>query len=304
MTVGELTKDLGIGKRFRHAEEIEQRARDARAKYRLKRLEREKRKLAGLLPPEDDDLASQVDADEAGETGGAAMAQLGASMESGAGQGVGYDVVDGQIVVHAASLVVDRHNQDMSNLEEVEENDFTNLVNSASFAKRVQAPGNWTDEDTEKFYRLLGMFGTDFETISRLFPGKNRRAIKLKFNKEERIRPNRVNAAMMVRGQKKVNIDIEEYKASQRQWQAKDTILEEHARLAEEHERDVARLREERRAAGLIDDGPAASAKTKATSSGQGNEEIEVIEEDADALGQRGEDMDVDMDAQPEDIEA
>lgn len=58
------------------------------------------------------------------------------------------------------------------------------VVNSASFAKRVQAPGNWTDEDTEKFYRLLGMFGTDFETISRLFPGKNRRAVKLKFNKE------------------------------------------------------------------------------------------------------------------------
>jgi len=58
------------------------------------------------------------------------------------------------------------------------------VVNSGSFAKRVQAPGNWTDDETEKFYRLLGMFGTDFETISRLFPGKNRRAIKLKFNKE------------------------------------------------------------------------------------------------------------------------
>ncbi|KAI0105501.1 hypothetical protein GGR51DRAFT_519589 [Nemania sp. FL0031] len=301
MTVGELTKDLGIGKRFRHADEIEQRAREARAKNKMKRLERQKRQL-GLLPPEDDEEASQADANENGETRGAAMAQLGASMESGASQGVGYDVVDGQIVVHAASLVVDRHNQDMSTLEEVEENDFTNLVTSASFAKRVQAPGNWTDEDTEKFYRLLGMFGTDFETISRLFPGKNRRAVKLKFNKEERLRPNRINAAMMVRGQKKVNIDIEEYKATQRQWQAKDTILEEHARLAEEHERDVARLREERRAAGLIDDEQAGGAKTKATNNNeQGNEEVEVIEEDADALGQGGQqNTDADMDAQPE----
>ncbi|KAI1128076.1 hypothetical protein F5Y10DRAFT_241507 [Nemania abortiva] len=306
MTVGELTKDLGIGKRFRHAEEIEQRAREARAKYRLKKLERDKRRL-GLLPPEDDDLESQADTNENGETGGAAMAQLGASMEAGAGQGVGYDVVDGQIVVHAASLVVDRHNQDMSNLEEVEENDFTNLVNSSSFAKRVQAPGNWTDEDTEKFYRLLRMFGTDFETISRLFPGKNRRAIKLKFNKEERLRPNRINAAMMVRGQKTVNIDIEEYKKTQRQWQTKDTILEENARLAEEHERDVARLREERRAAGLIDDDQASGAKTSAASNGQENEEVEVIEEDADALGQNGQEgqnTGIDMDAQPEGIQA
>ncbi|KAI0537316.1 hypothetical protein GGR58DRAFT_350926 [Xylaria digitata] len=304
MTVGELTKDLGIGKRFRHAEEIEQRAREARARNRLKRLEREKRKL-GLLAPEDEDEASQPGTpNENGETGGSAMAQLGASMESGAGQGVGYDVVDGQIVVHAASLVVDRHNRDMTNLEEVEENDFTNLVNSASFAKRIQAPGNWTDEETEKFYRLLGMFGTDFETISRLFPGKNRRAIKLKFNKEERLRPNRVNAAMMVRGQKKVNIDIEEYKASQRQWQAKDTILKEHARLAEEHEREVTRLREERRAAGLIDDneGRASSAKPKPNGSGQESGDFEVIEEDADALGQGSQDIDINMDAQPEGI--
>ncbi|KAI1312123.1 hypothetical protein F5Y03DRAFT_341424 [Xylaria venustula] len=302
MTVGELTKDLGIGKRFKHAEEIEQRAREARARNRLKRLEREKRKL-GLLDPEDEDSVSQRDTpDENGETRGAAMAQLGASMEAGAAQGVGYDVVDGQIVVHAASLVVDRHAQDMSTLEVVEENDFTNLVNSSSFAKRVQTPGNWTDEDTEKFYRLLGMFGTDFETISRLFPGKNRRAVKLKFNKEERLRPNRINAAMMVRGQKKVNIDIEEYKASQRQWQAKDKILEEQAKLAEEHEREVSRLREERRAAGLIDDDETrtSNANTNTNGNAQGNGDMEVIEEDADALGQGGQDADVDMEPQPE----
>ncbi|KAI1167450.1 hypothetical protein F5B18DRAFT_601826 [Nemania serpens] len=309
MTVGELTKDLGIGKRFKHADEIEQRAREARAKYRIRRLERQKQKL-GLLPPEDDGLELQPDIGENGESRGAAMAQLGASMDAGAGQGVGYDVVDGQIVVHAASLVVDRHNKDMSNLEVVEENDFTNLVNSASFAKRVQSPGNWTDEDTEKFYRLLGMFGTDFETISRLFPGKNRRAIKLKFNKEERLCPNRINAAMMVRGQKKVNIDIEEYKASQRQWQPKDMILEEQAKLAQEYALEVTRLRDERRAAGLIDDDDDSArtrnAGTNATGSeqGNGNGDIEVIEEDADALGQGGQGMDVDTGAQQEGIQA
>ncbi|KAI0527904.1 hypothetical protein F5B22DRAFT_582773 [Xylaria bambusicola] len=310
MTVGELTKDLGIGKRFRHAEEIEQRAREARAKNRLRRLEREKRKL-GLLGPEDEDSLSQPDTpNESGENRGAAMAQLGASMEAGAAQGVGYDVVDGQIVVHAASLVVDRHNRDMQNLEEVEENDFTNLVNSASFAKRVQAPGSWTDEETDKFYRLLRAFGTDFETISNMFPGKNRRAIKLKFNKEERLRPNRVNAAMMVRGQKKTTIDIDEYKASQRKWQAKDKILAEHAKFAEEKEAEVSRLREERRAAGLIDDDntttPGDNAnKTNENGNGQENGEYEVIEEDADAQGQggQGQDVDVNMDAQPEGVQ-
>ncbi|KAI1433176.1 hypothetical protein GGR50DRAFT_521328 [Xylaria sp. CBS 124048] len=281
MTVGELTKDLGIGKRFVHAEEIEQRAREARAKYRLKKLDREKIRQ-GLLSQEETD----PNATEGGASQGAALAQLGASMEAGASQSVGYDVVDGQIVVHAASLVVNRHNRDMSNLEEVEENDFTNLVNSASFSKRVQAPGSWPDEDTEKFYRLLGMFGTDFETISKLFPGKNRRAIKLKFNKEERLNPGRVNATMMVRGQKKVNIDIEEYKASQQQWQTKDKILAEHARLTEEHEREVARVREERRAAGLIDDDQPRPPANGNANGAQVSGEMEIIEEDADLLGQ------------------
>ena len=184
------------------------------------------------------------------------------------------------------------------------------MVNSASFAKRVQGPGNWTDEETEKFYRLLSMFGTDFETISNLFPGKNRRAIKLKFNKEERLRPNRINAAMMVRGQKKANIDIDEYKATQRQWQAKDKILEEHAKLAEEQEREVSRLREERRAAGLIDDDTPARTdgeRMNKNADGQENSGYEVIEEDADALGQGAQeeqDADVDMDAQPDGTQA
>jgi transcription factor TFIIIB component B'' len=115
---------------------------------------------------------------------------------------------------------------------------------------------------------------------------------------------------MMVRGQKKVNIDIEEYKATQRQWQDKEKILEEHARLVEEHEREVSRLREERRAAGLIDDDDNNNRKKDMTNgngnhNGRGNGDFEVIEEDADLLGQGGqEDMEVDTDAQPEGVQA
>ncbi|KAI1328404.1 hypothetical protein F5Y16DRAFT_368966 [Xylariaceae sp. FL0255] len=316
MTVGELTKDLGIGKPFKHAEEIEDRAREARAKYRLKKLERDKRRM-GLLPAMPAASAAE-EPDAADENGsrGAALAEMGAAaMDSGAGQGVGYDVVDGQIVVHAASLIVNRHNQDMSNLEVVEENEFTNLINSASFSKKPTGANFWTDEDTEKFYRLLGMFGTDFETISNLFPDKTRRAIKLKFNKEERLRPNRVNAAMMVRGEKRVGIDLEAYKATQEQWQTKDKILAEHAKLAEEHEREIEQLRQERQAAGLIDDDGMPTAKASAAgkkgkesaapgdNGGDGGDEMEVIEEDADQMPEEQveeQDPDVDMDQEDE----
>lgn len=124
---------------------------------------------------------------------------------------------------------------------------------------------------------------------------------------QERLRPNRINAAMMVRGQKKVNIDIEEYKATQRQWQAKDKILAEHAQLAQEHEREVARLREERRAAGLIDDDDddrTRNKDTNTTTGGQGDEGTVVIEEDADVLGQGGHGTDGDMDAHLSNTEA
>lgn len=112
----------------------------------------------------------------------------------------------------------------------------------------------------------------------------------------------------MVRGQKKVNIDIEEYKATQRKWQDKDKILEEHARLAEEHEREVTRLRDERRAAGLLDDDDDNNTgKNKRTNNNEGNarqngDEFEVIEEDADQEQQ--ENTNVDVDAQPEGIQA
>lgn len=138
----------------------------------------------------------------------------------------------------------------------------------------------------EKFYRLLKMFGTDFESISAMFPEKTRRAVKLKFNREENLRPKRINAAVMVRGEKKVDIDIEEYKAHQTEWQESDKIMAEHAKLVEEHNEDIRRLKEERRAAGLMDEDddeqPANGQEGQADgAAAEETIEEEVIEEDA-----------------------
>ncbi|KAI0603164.1 hypothetical protein F4775DRAFT_587687 [Biscogniauxia sp. FL1348] len=260
--VGELTKDLGIGKRFKHAEAIEERARQARAAYRMKKLEREKRKL-GLLPEGEKDSESRAGTPAEGSVNqdGSETAAPGRSAGAGAtasGQGVGYEVIDGQIIINSQSLVVDRHaaHQDMSTMETVEEDDFTNLTTSSSYRResRRTGPNIWDDEETEKFYRLLKMFGTDFETIAAMFPGRSRRAIKLKFNREEVLRPRRLNAAIMVRGEKKVGIDIDEYKASQARWQTSDKILADHAKLVEEHNEHLKQLRDERIAAGLMDE--------------------------------------------------
>lgn len=259
MKMADLTKDLGIGKRFKHAEAIEERARQAREKFRQKRLAKQ-RQIMGIPP--DGEEASRASTPAEGEENGRESAiararNLGASVDAGA-QSVGYEVVDGQIIINQESLVVDRHaaHRDMSSLETVEEDEFSHLTTSASFRRESRRTGanHWTDEDTERFYRLLSMFGTDFETIASMFPGKTRRAVKLKFNREETQRPRRINAAVMVRGEKRVGIDLEEYKAHQPEWRESDAILAEHAELVREHDEDIRRLREERRAAGLIDD--------------------------------------------------
>ncbi|OTB20139.1 hypothetical protein K445DRAFT_312557 [Daldinia sp. EC12] len=259
MKMADLTKDLGIGKKFKHADAIEERARQARERFRQKRLAKQ-RQAMGLLP--DGEEASRASTPVAGEENGRESAiararNLGASVDAGA-HSVGYEVVDGQIIINQESLVVDRHaaHRDMSALETVEEDEFSHLTTSASFRRESRRTGanHWTEEDTERFYHLLSMFGTDFETIASMFPGKTRRAIKLKFNREETQRPRRINAAVMVRGEKRVNIDLEEYKAHQPEWRESDAILAEHAELVREHEEDIRRLREERRAAGLIDD--------------------------------------------------
>ncbi|XXH04850.1 UV excision repair protein rad23 [Hypoxylon texense] len=261
MKMAELTQDLGIGKRFKHADAIAERAREARERFRLKKIEKQKR-LMGLLPPEEDS-ASRAGTPAEGEENGrdsalARARELGASASADAQHTVGYDVIDGQIIINQQSLVVDRHaaHRDMSTLETVEEDEFSHVTTCVSFRResRKTGPNHWTEEETEKFYRLLGMFGTDFETIASMFPEKSRRAVKLKFNREENLRPKRIDATVMVRGEKKVGIDLEEYKSHQREWQESDKIMAEHAKLVQEHEEDIRRLKEERRAAGLLDE--------------------------------------------------
>ncbi|KAI5926412.1 hypothetical protein F4810DRAFT_537212 [Camillea tinctor] len=290
-TVGELTKDLGIGKRFKHAEAIEERARQARTAYRMKKLERQKRKL-GLLPEGEKDSESHAGTPAEGSENQDGSETAGADRGAGAGaaasgQGVGYEVIDGQIIINSQSLVVDRHAaQDMSTMETIEEDDFTNLTTSSSYRResRRTGPNIWDDEET--FYRLLKMFGTDFETIAAMFPGRSRRAIKLKFNREEVQRPRRLNAAIMVRGEKKVGIDIDEYKASQARWQTSDKILADHAKLVEEHNEHLKQLRDERIAAGLMDETELDDISSNNNNKGPGKDasaEIEEVDETEEA---------------------
>ena len=108
---------------------------------------------------------------------------------------------DGQIVVDTDSLQIDRHaaadaQRLVDELPPIEENDLSRKVTSGKWIKRDKS-GGWNEQLLDRFYEGLRMFGTDFEIISRMFPGKSRHAIKLKFCKEERLDDSRIRAALL-----------------------------------------------------------------------------------------------------------
>ena len=58
----------------------------------------------------------------------------------------------------------------------------------------------WPKEDTEKFYKALQLFGTDFTILMQLLPGRSRRQIKNKFNKEEKEHPEKIDQILSKTG--------------------------------------------------------------------------------------------------------
>jgi hypothetical protein len=68
------------------------------------------------------------------------------------------------------------------------------VTTSTSF-KKINHTEKWTEKETEKFYRALELFGTDFSMIARVFKNRNRNQIKNKFLREEKLAPEKVNDA-------------------------------------------------------------------------------------------------------------
>ncbi|OLN96809.1 Transcription factor TFIIIB component B'' [Colletotrichum chlorophyti] len=204
LTMGDLTRDLRIGKKFSRHDELLQRHRDKQAKAR----ERLKAKRNGS-----EDVASESGTPAPTPAPVPKLRQP-TNMPSAGPQ---FQIIDGQIVVDQNSLSLDRHAiaaaaAEGEDMLEIEENDFTTLTTQNSYrtGSKLKGPNVWTEEETELFYRGLQMFGTDFQMISGMFPGKNRRHVKMKFNREERHAPARVDAILI--GEKKLTINLEEYK--------------------------------------------------------------------------------------------
>ncbi|KAI8083413.1 uncharacterized protein B0P05DRAFT_570730 [Gilbertella persicaria] len=121
-------------------------------------------------------------------------------------------LVNGEIVLDTDTLTVERTAPESSMaegaMEVVEENSMTRRVNSATYGKR-KASSKWDDAETQQFYECLSQFGTDFEMISIMMPGRTRNQIRLKYNREERLHPEKVTEYMI---SKRKPMDIDKYK--------------------------------------------------------------------------------------------
>jgi len=139
--------------------------------------------------------------------------------------GLGFRVVNGEIVEDEDTLQIDRRAQAQAEIAMQapveEENDLTRFHNRATYMndrkrdEKDRVPmwksksDPWSEDETDRFYDALKNWGTDFMIISQLFPPKTRAQIKKKFNREERLDPERVNAALL--GKDPIRMDLNAY---------------------------------------------------------------------------------------------
>ncbi|KAL4067378.1 hypothetical protein V8B97DRAFT_1977599 [Scleroderma yunnanense] len=100
---------------------------------------------------------------------------------------------NGETIIDEESLFVDRNaEEETANYTHVEESDVTKFINSGSYGKRFRG-SRWSAEETELFYDALSQFGENYELISYVLPGRDRKACKNKFKAEDKRNPSRIN---------------------------------------------------------------------------------------------------------------
>ncbi|EAS37330.3 transcription factor TFIIIB component [Coccidioides immitis RS] len=183
--MSDLCRDLRTGRKSKR--EMELRSMEA-AEFARKQRERESREQSTTQDQKKDTTERQSESREQ---------RL--SRDEIKASGPQMRIVNGEIVLDTSSLQMDRHADAARNAEEMEEvveNPLTRRINQASFGKRTRYEA-WDEELTDLFYKGLRMFGTDFMMISKMFPGRTRRHIKLKFCNEERKDPERIKETLL-----------------------------------------------------------------------------------------------------------
>ena len=190
--MSDLCKDNRIGRKSEREKDL---AEFERAEY-VRKKQRQLREVMDQAEPE-----NQIDSSESAEARLERLGQDKEREESIANNVPNTVIVNGQIQIDEESLQIDRHamaarERDHEALEAIDETDLNRKVNSASWLRRDKS-GGWNESLTERFYEGLRMFGTDFQMISKMFPGRTRHKIKLKFVKEEKLNEDKIKATLL-----------------------------------------------------------------------------------------------------------
>ena len=109
-------------------------------------------------------------------------------------------VVDGEIRFSSSHSASDTSTSTLDEFaEDFDREENTALTNYASFRKKKNRGGKWSEEETERFYSGLRQFGTNFQIISVLFPKRNRRNIYLKYKHEMKTNHKEIGEAFTTR---------------------------------------------------------------------------------------------------------
>lgn len=187
--MADLCRDGGTGRKSVREQELEEMERAGCLRKKQKQLQ---------------DVMERAEPSPRAESGGARMDRLGRQAELREDVALHVPntvIVNGQIQIDEGSLQIDRHaaaavERDAEQLEGIDEGELSRKINSGSWLKRDKS-GGWNEILLERFYEGLRMFGTDFEMISKMFPGKTRHAIKLKFCKEEKLDHARIKGVLL-----------------------------------------------------------------------------------------------------------
>ncbi|CAG9760363.1 unnamed protein product [Ceutorhynchus assimilis] len=103
----------------------------------------------------------------------------------------------GEIVLDEQSLVVENAKL-AKQIEEISNSSIVDgdLNRGYGVYDRAKRATNWTEKETSKFYKALNLLGTDFTTMTDLFPRRNRRQLKDKFKREEKTNLHLIDQAL------------------------------------------------------------------------------------------------------------
>lgn len=256
MKMSELTKDLKIGKKFSKYAEIKAMEEQKKQEIIKAKMLRQNPELAPLMTASSrPNPVGSVTITTAGNAGGNTNVVAGEASRAtesahspepqpGVISGPRMRLLNGRMVLDETSLTIDRHANaelEREGMEEVEENDFSRKITQGTFMKREPSL-SWDSAANQLFYIGLRQFGTDFGMIASMFPHRNRRQIKLKFNKEEKCNAAKINRILM---NPKEPIDLDQFeKMSNKKLQSVAEIEAERAKFDAEQREEIEKFAE------------------------------------------------------------